>query len=220
MRIGTLVRLALLACAAALAILGAAPAQAASSTTSSATTSQAQVVGLVLRSANPTAAFDSLTVNQRALFLESQQHLSATTVVSFGGPLGSTTSKPAGPLAVTPNANGCWYWYLYTTWDNFGYTEGDTWTQLNWCGSGGRITSHSLSNVGGKSDDVFFTYNGVVGEPGGLYSVSGHQEWRQVVEYQFTVHVPGFSGTANPCQQTRGGSTGLVSTNYSCNLEA
>jgi hypothetical protein len=212
-------RIALVAClSVALPLVAAGTAQAAPATSTANTvasaTTERQVVALVFTSANPAATYASLNATQQALFQDSQQHLTSTTVVSLGSGLGSTTSKPAGPLAVTPNGNGCWYWYWYRTWSDLGYTEGDTWMQLNWCGSGGRITSHSLSNYGGKSDDIFFTYEGVAGTGG----FNAGWEYRQYVEFKFYYGIGPLHGTANPCMQIRGGATGLQSTRTTCNL--
>ena len=59
------------------------------------------------------------------------------------------TSKPPKVLAaVAMAASGCWYYYYERDWTDFTIRTGTSWMQLNWCGSGGRTTSWSQSNVG------------------------------------------------------------------------
>jgi hypothetical protein len=176
----------------------AAPAQAATDTLAL----QTQVVGSVLTASDPTAAYNALSPADQALFQASLSNLTATTVVDQGG------------VDTAAAASGCWYRYWYTTWSDLGYTEGATWMQLNWCGSGGHITSHSLGTHGGKTLSPGFTYEGIQGT-GGL---NAGWEYREYVEFKFYVGIGPIHMTLNPCMQIRGGATGLYSEQKSCNL--
>jgi len=77
--------------------------------------------------------------------------------------------------------------------------------QLNWCGSGGRITSWSQSNVG------------CAGYHGASCAVSSKAERNVVWEIRssryYNANFFGFSNTI--CMQIRGGATGLYSTRSS-----
>lgn len=183
---------------AAVVAFGAVPAQAATDTLAE----QTQVVGAVLTAGDPTAAYNALSPTDQALFQASLNNLDATTVVDEGG------------VDTAAAASGCWYWYWYLTWSDLGYTEGSTWMQLNWCGSGGHITSHSLGTHGGLSQSLGFSYDGVVGT-GGL---NAGWEYRQYVEFKFIANIGPLHQTLNPCMQIRGGATGLKSLWKSCNL--
>jgi hypothetical protein len=178
--------------------LGAAPAHAATD----ALAAQRLVVGTVLTASDPTAAYNALSPANQALFQASLNNLEGTTVTDTGG------------VDTAAAASGCWYRYWYTVWSDLGYTEGATWMQLNWCGSGGHITSHSLGVHGGKTLGPGFSYEGIAGT-GGL---NVGWEYREYVEFKFYVGIGPIHMTLNPCMQIRGGATGLYSEQRSCNL--
>lgn len=129
----------------------------------------------------------------------------------------STTTGSSGQLALgvaSPGAvaaaSGCWSRYWYYAWGNFGIVMAHTWMTLNWCGNGSTITSYSLGSVGGSSQFPGLAYQGVVAT--GTLNVGW--EVREYVEFRFTA---GFLNTT-PCQQIRGGASGLYSERDNCNL--
>lgn len=198
-------------------------------------TDPATVVKLVLGSPDPSAALNGLTPAQQAVFATAfaNQTPGPFTVSGTGtlAPAGSGTSATlaaapaAGPSSgaassasiagtgsatvSTSSTSGCWYEYIYQEWYDYGFHSGNTWMQLNWCGSGGSITSWSTSNVGGQGLGGV-SYDGVVGK--------GHLNvgWEVRVYREFKFDLYGF--VANPCMQIRGGATGLYSYQQSCNL--
>ena len=119
----------------------------------------------------------------------------------------STSVAPTqvGGLAATAAVSGCWYHYFEKAWYDLGIHDGTSWMQLNWCGSKGRITSWSQSNVG------------CAGYHGASCSVSSKAErnasWEIRSSRYYNANFFGFSNTI--CMQIRGGATGLYSTRSS-----
>jgi hypothetical protein len=191
-----------------LAISFAAPAQAAADPSAA----QRRAVGEVLTAHNPAAAYNALPASDQALFRASLDKTVGVTTVTEG----ALTASPKAITApqATAAASKCWYRYWDTKWSDLGYTEGETWMQLNWCGSGGKITSHSLGVHGGKTLSVGFTYDGVAGTGG----FNAGWEYREYVEFKFYVGIGPIHQTLNPCMQIRGGATGKYSEQKTCTL--
>lgn len=103
--------------------------------------------------------------------------------------------------------SGCWYHYYYTNWTLWGMNTASSWMQLNWCGSGGRVTSYSVSNVGGAA--TVLAYNG-----NGTSKLSVGWEARAVTTHNFSFWL----GSITKCMQIRGGATGLYSRSVSCSM--
>jgi hypothetical protein len=204
--------------------VSASTASAADSTTVRA--AQQRVVNKIADASTPSAVGSALSAAERQLLQESLHNQTVKTVYRTGrlranspevqamGPAAVKAASmvtPAGEAAntVTPNSSGCWYHYQYDSWSDVHVNDGDTWMQLNWCASGGTITSHSVSNYGGKG---YYgnEYEGVVSKP----SSDVGWEIRQAVEFHFNW----FGANAQPCMQIRGGATGLYSTSKTCNL--
>jgi hypothetical protein len=158
------------------------------------------VVKRVASARDHEAAFRSLTAAQKALFLESLKHLTATVISSRGGPVAGTRALATG--------TGCWWHYQFDSWSDLGEHEGDTWMQLNWCAQNSKITSYYISNTGGRG--ALFNYDGKVSH--GYLNVGW--EVRAYQEFKFNFFMQNFY----PCMQIRGGATGLYSTRRSCNL--
>lgn len=140
---------------------------------------------------------------------EGHQH--APTSVERTAPLSHAAALAQGlnPVAVLASSK-CWYKYDYHKWHDFGVHDGDTWMQLNWCSSGGRITTYNVNNIGGKATVGGLSYNGH-SSPNEL---NVGWEVRASVAFNFSVtwdHV-------YPCMQIRGGASGLYSTQTTCNL--
>lgn len=134
---------------------------------------------------------------------------SATQTSGLVGATDPTAAQRAA-LAAAPaaTASGCWQQYKYVEWYDFGIHDGNTWMQLNWCASGGTVTSHTVTNVGGQGLGGV-SYAGVIGT--GATSVGW--EVRSFREFKFTLG----GAAANPCMQLRGGATGLYSYRSTCN---
>ena len=80
--------------------------------------------------------------------------------------------------------------------------------QLNWCGSNGRITSSSFSNVGGAATIISYDGNTRSKRDVGW-------EVRGLTTHKFSFYL----GSVTKCMQIRGGATGLYSRSISCNLD-
>jgi hypothetical protein len=151
---------------------------------------------------NPAAAFLSLSSADRAQFREAVANTAGGTISGGGG-----TTQP-GRIA---NAGGCWYWYQYMVWKSPPGYEADTWMQLDWCSNGRTITGFRTSNWGGstaRSD--FLHYDGVQGRA----FLNVGWEVRSMVEFHYNY----YSLNWYPCEQIRGGATGLYSVGRSCSL--
>jgi hypothetical protein len=178
-----------------------------------------EITASVMNSSDPQTALRALSTTDRAAFVYAFRHQTSTTVVDRGGRYTPTkaqraamhqTAAPssvkalAGTSAVAA-ASGCWYHYYQKSWSDLGIHDGDSWMQLNWCGSGGKITSWRQSNVG------------CAGHHGASCSVGSKAErnvgWEIRSTRYFNANFFGFSNTF--CQQIRGGATGLYSTRSS-----
>lgn len=182
-----------------------------------------RVVRTVLLSADPQATLASLSTADQALFADSLKHQTHKSRSSGGTFTPSTAQQTAmtqvSPVGASPTVGStalasayasCWYHYDYTDYYDFGIHDGATWMQLNWCASGGSITSWSVPIAGGTGY-AGNSYNGIVGS--GALNVGW--EVRQYKEFSFD-YGPAY---AYPCEQIRGGATGQYSTRYdSCNL--
>jgi hypothetical protein len=190
---------------------GGVPAQAASITTPSGH----DALNLVLNSKDPGRAFTSLDPQARAKVRLAVTRLTPTLVATRGGAVDASQSslRAAGSAAVMTTASGCWYRYWYYAWGNLGIVMAHTWMTLTWCGSGGVITSYVLGATGGASSFPTISYRGIV-DKGGL---NVRWEVRQYVEFRFSAGW-GITFDTTPCQQIRGGATGLVSQRDTCDL--
>ena len=173
---------------------------------------QADIVEIV-SSDDPEAAFAALSPTQQveaaAMITE---ELEATEVVGATAPLGSREAKALGlkppkdgSRVSAAVAGGCWYHYYFTYWTLWGIDTASSWMQLNWCGSNGRITSWSFSNVGGSG--TVLSYDG---NTRGATNVGW--EVRGVTTHKFSFWL----GSVTKCMQVRGGATGLYSRSISC----
>jgi hypothetical protein len=163
------------------------------------------VLQKVVNASDRGAAFKALSKSDQALFRQALTH--QTAVVTQGRAVAVSPSASAGPALVTAAAGtGCWWVYLDIEWYDLGINDGETWNQLNWCAANGSVTSYYLSNIGGRGKSGQ-TY---VGVKGNYYSNVGW-EVRAVTEYHFKFADIPFSDVY-PCNQIRGGATGLYST--------
>jgi hypothetical protein len=177
------------------------------------------IVHSVFASSNPEVAILALSAPERALFIDSFNHLTSDTFVTPNLPVPSpdTSSGMGAPAtltltstAIVPMAtSGCWYHYEFKSWYDLGIHTGDTWMQLNWCSNGSAITSYYASNLGGAGYSGV-SYDGISGQ----YQNNLGWEVRYAVGYRFHIGIV----SANPCMQIRGGATGLYSYQSSCNL--
>ena len=120
--------------------------------------------------------------------------------------MSAAASAPATFNAVTATAStGCWYHYWYKQWSDLGIHDGDSWLQLNWCESGGHITSWSQSNYGCDG------HYGASCATEGRADLSVGWEVRSTRYYKADF----FGFTNSFCMQIRGGATGLYSQNSS-----
>lgn len=209
---GTSWRRALGALAAVLTI-ALAPATVSAATASAAPSrTPAQIAATVFHSADPAATLRSLSSADRATFAAGLTHQTSRLVVSRGGAWTPTAaeaaamSRSAAPatiraLAAPMTTTGCWYHYYYRSWSDLGIHDGDSWMQLNWCGSSGRVTSWSQSNVGCAG------HSGASCSVGGTASLNVGWEIRTTRYYNADFF--GFKNTF--CMQIRGGATGLYS---------
>lgn len=180
--------------------------------------SQATAVESVLGSSNPQAKFASLSARDQAAFTESLNHLT-TTSTTTGGPIALTPAEQlsmtqgsvqkisvggASVNATAPSAGaGCWQVYHATNYYDLAVQTGQTWMQLNWCGKSGKITSWKLLTAGGIGMHGM-SYNGVKSKQ----TYNAGYEIRYSVAFDFSLTWAHFY----PCEQTRGGATGLYST--------
>ena len=116
-------------------------------------------------------------------------------------------TKGSGPNAAAAAAAGCWSHYYYTDWSLLGTRPAASWMQLNWCGSNGKITDSSFSNVGGNS-----TGSSYDGNTRGKTNVGW--EVRGVTTHTFSFYLV----SVTKCMQVRGGATGLYSRSVSCSV--
>jgi hypothetical protein len=197
----------------ATACLGALPAQASSFVSQSA----ASDIRLVLSSPNPAQAMSLLSSQRQAAVRNSVQHMSATLIKTSGGSLPVTKARPMGARgphgSLRASASGCWYRYWYYAWGNIGIVMAHSWMTLTWCGSGGVITSYVLGAAGGTSSFPTISYSGIVDKG----SLNVRWQVRQYVEFRFSAGW-GITFDTTPCQQIRGGATGLVAQRGTCDL--
>jgi hypothetical protein len=177
--------------------------------------SPAAVTAAVFGSSNPQAAFQSLNVADQKVFTAAFSNQTSVLAVSRGGAYTPTAVERAamitgdapaglstpGGVSKAAVASGCWYRYWQNNYYDLGIHDGSSWMQLNWCGSGGRITSWSQSNYGctgydGASCSVGSSENQNVG-------------WEDRSVRNFTAHLGWFSNGL--CQEIRGGATGQYS---------
>lgn len=184
------------------------------------TSTDVEVVHGVLLSADPEAALAELSTEELAIFVESLQNQDTVETVTGGTyepsareralmHQGAPADAAMADEMTLAAASGCWYKYWFLSWYDLGVHTGDTWMQLNWCGSGGNISSWSVTNVGGRGDNGN-SYNGVSSK--GSRNVGW--EIRAFRGFDFDY----FGWHAYPCMQIRGGATGLYSTRKSCDL--
>ncbi len=168
------------------------------------------VLQKVVTSSNPQSAAQSLSSHDRALLdLATQHQTGVTTVTGSSAPAAAVQTQVNGMAVTAAAAGGCWWVHTDTEWYDLGINDGETWMTLNWCGNGSTITSYSVSNYGGRGKGGQ-SYDGVVATP----SLNVGWEVRQAVEFNFDY----FGSHAYPCNQIRGGASGLYSTRTTCNL--
>lgn len=197
------------------AVISAVPSASHAADPASPSASAEAITASVMNSSNPHAAFTALSAADRATFLAAFAHQRSVTVVNKGGAYTPTSAEraamttSAAPAALTAlaarQASGCWYRYWFKSWYDMWIHDGDSWLQLNWCGSGGSITSWSQSNYG------------CAGHHGASCSVQGRADlnvgWEVRSTRYYKANFFGFSNTI--CMQIRGGATGLYSENSS-----
>ncbi|NML53950.1 hypothetical protein HHL19_32345 [Streptomyces sp. R302] len=112
-------------------------------------------------------------------------------------------------------ALGCW-----NTWQRWGKkaAAGNTvytwWQGLEWCGSGGKITSYKVYDRGGETATPGWSYSG----NDGAGSRNVGWEVRQYTKQKFTFGIGQYGYSTSECGQIRGGATGLYSQRASCTL--
>lgn len=164
-------------------------------------------VARVFGADDPVSELSRLSDAEKAVLEQAMQHQEGRIVrVS---PAERTSVQTAGTSATALAAASCWSQYVYMEWRDFGYHEGDTWMQLNWCATSGVVTSFSVPLAGCRGV-AGFSCSGVI-DSGSL-----NVGWEIRAYKQFHFYF-GFLN-AQPCQQIRGGSTGLYSNRASCNL--
>jgi hypothetical protein len=170
-------------------------------------TAETRVLGTVVTAADHKAAYQGLSAADKSLFTLALTHQtavqtkSATIEVAPSASLANKANLSGG--AVVAAATRCWSYPLDITWYDLGFADGETWNTLNWCSVSNVISSYSMSNVGGRGLGGQ-TYDGVVA----TWFNNVGWEVRGVSEYNFDY----FGSHAYPCNQIRGGATGLVST--------
>lgn len=172
--------------------------------------SPAAVAERVLLSSDPEATLASMSDEERTIFAEGWENQESVITAERTGAFTPTpvelaameTSKPPKKLDdMAMAASGCWYYYYERRWTDFNIHTGTSWMQLNWCGSGGNITSWSQSNVGCAG------FNGASCEKGSKAEQNVGWEIRSTRFYNAS-----FFGYSNSfCMQVRGGATGLYS---------
>lgn len=167
---------------------------------SSASPNGAAVAQSVLRSANPTAAYNALSASAKKAYGQAERPVSATVRVTN---VKQTDSDP------------CWSAYVLYDWKAAaGNTVYTTWQGLDWCSNGSSITSWHVYVRGGETSTPGWSYEGNNGQ--GSNNVGW--EVRQYTEQKFTFGIGQYGYSTSPCTQIRGGATGLYSTQASCNL--
>lgn len=167
----------------------------------------------VFLAAHPRMAYRELSARDKRVFDHAFRHPHATT---YAGPAVSSAHPAVRPTTRSQGSTGggggagCWSRYYYKKWSDFGFHEGDTWMQLNWCNDTlGHFSKTSVSNAGGEG------FGGVVydGEiSSGSRTTSG--SYRAYREFKFSFG----KLTEEPCIQVRGYTGGSSSTSTSCNL--
>lgn len=184
---------------------------------SAGTRSPAEITSSVFGSADPQAAYRHLAPTERAAFEYGLAHQTPEVLATSGGRYVPTAAERSAmtrvpavdaqavasalKVDVAATASGCWYRYYYKGWKDFAIEDGETWMQLNWCGSGGRITSYSQSNYGCAG------HYGFTCSTGGSASLNVGWEIRST--RYFKANFFGYNNTL--CMQVRGGATGLYS---------
>ena len=175
-----------------------------------------ELVLFLLQSPDPDAAMKELSPAQRREVAEViEANLVEGETITESGPLtpaeasevGLKVGSGAAGSITAAAASGCWYHYYYTGWTLWGMTTAHSWMQLNWCGSGGSITSSSITNVGGSA--TIINYAGNTKD-----KLNVGWEVRGVTTHKYTFSLV----SVTKCMQIRGGATGLYSRSISCNL--
>jgi hypothetical protein len=172
--------------------------------------SQKAVLERVVNASDHVAAYKALSTSDQAVFRQALTH--QTAVVTEGPVTAASPSPGAGsggttsPLVATSAVSGCWQVNLDIEWYDLGINDGETWNRLNWCAANGSVTSYYLNNIGGRGK-AGQTYDGVEGN----YYLNVGWEVRAVTEYHFSYTGVPWSDVY-PCNQIRGGATGLYST--------
>lgn len=175
----------------------------------------------VLRSAQPAQTYKHLNAAQKSLFKDSMKHQTPGRSYTAYGRIGqSTPPKPgtepatAVPSSATVNARaswtppgplgpiGCYYFYKFQKWSDFGVHDGDTWMQLKWCVRTGHVTRFRVLTAGGDGWSGA-TYDGIAAK-GYRYIYPGPKHVRVLRVFKF--HFMGVN--FNPCMQMRGGAWG------------
>jgi hypothetical protein len=111
------------------------------------------------------------------------------------------------PSTAAASASGCWSHDYYTGWSLWNMKTAESWMQLNWCASNGRITNSTFSGVGGAA--LIIRYDG---NTRGKRDVGW--EVRGLTTHTFSFYL----GSVTKCMQIRGGTTGLYSRSTNCSL--
>lgn len=170
-----------------------------------------QILREIVTSNHPERVKSRLNAAERTLAQKAfEEHLVVTKAhTSDRRALSKAQAQRMGLDTSAYASGGCWYDYEYSNLTLFGVRAGAMWMRLNWCGSGGRITSYYASNVGGAG------YNGVSYDGyNGVYYRNAGWEVRAAASYKYSL---GWASTSR-CGQIRGGATGLYSTRLTCNL--
>ena len=177
----------------------------------------------IVTAANPEGLMAELTAEEReAVVTVIKDNLVADVATVEVAPLSPAEAelvglkypktKGSGPKAAAAAVAGCWSHYYYTDWSLLGTRPAASWMQLNWCGSNGKITDSSFSNVGGNSTGL-----GYDGNTRGKTNVGW--EVRGVTTHEFSFYLV----SVTKCMQVRGGASGLYSRSVaaaSCELLA
>ena len=167
----------------------------------------------ILQSADPAAGFAALSPAQHkeaARLIEDNLVVSeeVSSIASLTGLEASAAGQQTSTASLaTAAATQCWSHYYYATWTLWSLHVANSWMQLNWCGSGGRITSYSVTNVGGAATGLRYD---------GHSQATRNVDWevRGLTTHTFSLWLP----SVTKCMQIRGGATGLYSRSISCDM--
>jgi hypothetical protein len=170
----------------------------------------------VFSDSSPKARFDQLSKADQAevmrAVLPDPSRLEVTTTYASAAPADlNATTTPQAAAATT-----CWsFWKKWSQKSSAGNTLYTYWMGLNWCGSGGSITSSSVFDRGGETATPGWRYLG----HGGSGSRNMGWEVRKYVQENFALGTAGWDViSASRCGQIRGGASGLYSTRQDCDL--